>query len=109
MSVTADIAQIRQDVASLRDDFVDLRTEMRQGMRLLTLLSQLSGKLSGSENLNQTIRVMQKAIRTAMYLRIALAQLQAARMAAGDPLAWITFGITAATFAADIGMEMYGV
>ena len=41
-------------------------------------------------------------------LRLALLALQAARMAAGDPLAWAMAGLAVVEIGADVMMEMEG-
>lgn len=63
-------------------------------------------RLSGSEDLNALISQAQKAIQIANQLRLALLALQAARMAAGDPLAWAMAGIAVAEVGISIGSEM---
>ena len=81
--------------------------------RLQTVLSRslgLAARLTGDENLKRGIQTMQKAIVTANQLRLALAALQAARMAAGDPLAWamaavgvVSTIVTVSELAEDLG------
>jgi hypothetical protein len=79
--------------------------------RLQTVFYRTLGlvrRLSGDENLNRTIDIMQRAIATANRLRLAMAALQAARMAAGDPIAWATAGISFAEVGADFTTELTG-
>jgi len=77
--------------------------------RLQTVLSRslaLVRKASGSEDLNNFIDALQKAIAWINKLRLALHALQAARMAAGDPLAWAMAGIAVVEVGADVMMEV---
>jgi len=79
--------------------------------RLQTILFRSLGlvrRLSGSEDLNQAIAVIQRAISIINRLRLALAALQAARMAAGDPLAWILAGISITEVGLDVATELDG-
>jgi len=67
--------------------------------RLQTVLSRSLSfvtRLSGDENLDRFAAKCQEAIAVANKLRLALAALQAARMAAGDPIAWVMTGIAGA-------------
>lgn len=76
--------------------------------RLQTVFSRTLGlvrRLSGNENLNQTIALMQRTIAIANQLRLALAALQAARMASGDPLAWAMAGLAVG----EVAVSMYEV
>lgn len=65
-------------------------------------------RLSGSEDLKQSIDAMQRWIAVANRLRLAYAALQAARMAAGDPLAWAMAGLALAEVGVDVGTELSG-
>jgi len=65
----------------------------------------LAAQLTGDENLQRGIRTMQRAIAVANQLRLALAALQAARMAAGDPLAWAMAGLSFA----EVGVSVFEV
>lgn len=78
--------------------------------RLQTALYRSLGlvrRLSGSEDLDAFILSSQRAITIANKLRLALLALQAARMAAGDPLAWAMAGIAVGEFALD-ATDMFG-
>lgn len=80
--------------------------------RLQTILFRTLGmfkRLSGSEAIGDAITQMQRAIAIMNQLRLAMAALQAARMAAGDPLAWATFAIAGGGFlmsAGDVMMDL---
>jgi len=81
-------------------------TEVRRLQTALYRSLDLAARLTGDENLERGIRTMQRAIAIANQLRLALIALQAARMAAGDPLAWIQAGVAVGTLAMDIGTEV---
>lgn len=75
--------------------------------KLSTLLFRTMGivaKLSGSEDLDTLMATMQRAIAIANQMRLALLALQAARMAAGDPLAWALAGVAVA----EVGVSLVG-
>lgn len=77
--------------------------------RLQTVLFRTLGlvhRLSGNEDLNDAITLMQRTIAIANRLRLALAALQAARMAAGDPLAWAMAGLSLAEVGVDVVTEL---
>ena len=77
--------------------------------RLQTVLNRTLGivsRLTGDENIKEAIRAMQAAIRVANQLRLALASLQALRMAAGDPLAWAMTGIATVSVIVGVVDEM---
>jgi hypothetical protein len=63
-----------------------------QLVRILHYASRLSG---GNEDLNATINIIAQMITTAKAAQTALIALQAARMASGDPTAWLSFGLAA--------------
>jgi len=68
-------------------------------LKALAATSALQGtlgiarRLTGDENLQRGMATMQRTVGVAQQLTIALTTLQAARMAAGDPLAWVTAGL----------------
>lgn len=61
--------------------------------------------MGGSEDLDFLVGQLQKAIRLANQLRLALLALEAARMAAGDPIAWAMAGVAVAEFSVSIASE----
>lgn len=79
--------------------------EVRELQTVLSRSLALASRLTGSEDLKKSIAVMQRAIAIANQLRLALAALQAARMVAGDPLAWAMAGIAAG----EVAVSMYEV
>ena len=70
--------------------------EVRRLQTVFTRTLGLASRLTGDENLKEGIATMQRAIAIANQLRLALAALQAARLAAGDPLAWALAGLSVA-------------
>jgi len=62
----------------------------------------LAQRLTGDENLKNSLQVIQKAIMTLRTLQMAYHALQVARMAAGDPIAWLTAGTMVASAGATI-------
>jgi hypothetical protein len=85
---------------------VNVEKAYEEVRRLQTVLSRslgLAARLTGSEDLRKSIVRMQRTIAVANQLRLALAALQAARMAAGDPLAWALAGLSVT----EVGVSMY--
>ncbi len=84
---------------------VNVEQAYTQVRKLEMLFSRTLGmvqRLTGDENLNRSIGLMRRAIAVANQLRLAMAALQVARMAAGDPIAWATAGLAGAEFAFDL-------
>jgi len=71
-------------------------TDVRKLQTVLYRTLGLVERAAGNKNLTELVRQMQKAIMIANQLRLALLAVQAARMAAGDPLAWAMAGISVA-------------
>jgi len=74
--------------------------------RVQTILYRTLGLLSRAglgEDVDAAIRKVQELIRVLNMLRLSLAAFQAARAAAGDPIAVAQFAITLATTVADLG------
>lgn len=99
---------------SVGDQTVSFSLEVNVGpayediRRLQTALSRtisLATRMFGTENIPKGIKLMQRAIVISNQLRLAYAALQAARMAAGDPLAWALAGISAV----EVGVSLYEV
>ena len=77
--------------------------------RLQTVLNRSLStlrRLTRSENLQDFYREAQRAIAIANELRLALASLQALRMAAGDPLAWAMAGVATAQVVISVADEL---
>ena len=53
-------------------------------------------RFGGNESLNKLITVMQRTITTLHTLEMAIKAVQIARMAAGDPTAWLSAGFQVA-------------
>jgi hypothetical protein len=62
----------------------------------------IAQRLTGDENLQKGIQVIQKTIMTLRTLQMAYNALQIARMSAGDPIAWLTAGTMVASAGATI-------
>jgi len=60
-------------------------------------------RLTGNEDLERATAVIQRHIMVVNQLRLAYAALQAARMAAGDPLAWGMAAVAVGGFAVSAG------
>lgn len=73
--------------------------------RTLILVRRLSG---GDENIQRTIQILQNLLLVVNALRVAYRALQAARLAAGDPIAWITTGLTVAETVVSVGVVAAG-
>lgn len=70
---------------------INVEPAYRDARRLQTVLFSTLGmakRATGSEDLKKLTRDLQEALAMTNRLRLALAALQAARMASGDPLAW---------------------
>lgn len=102
---------------SIRDEGVSFSLEINVEpayediRKLQAALSRTLGlitRVSGDEDLKNFIAKAQEAIRIANELRLTLAALQAVRLAAGDPFAWIMLGVSAGTVSVDLvnAMEM---
>jgi len=85
--------------------------ELAQG-RIAELESDLAGvgrivkAISGSEDLNDLINLLLDLHRILIMVTAAMTAFQAARMAAGDPLAWLGFFVSAGTLAVGVGQMM---
>ena len=80
----------------------------REVRRLETVLYRTLGvlrRLTGSEEISYVIAKMQRAIMIANQLRLAILALQAARMAAGDPVAWALAGVSIAEVGLNVASE----
>lgn len=73
-------------------------TDIRRLQTVLYRTLSLASRLTGDEDLRRGMQTMQRAIMIANQLRLAYAALQAARLAAGDPLAWALAGVAVAEF-----------
>ena len=74
--------------------------------RVQTILYRVAGlmrRMGLSENVDAAMAKLQQIQRMVNSLRLAYAALQAARMAAGDPIAWAMAGVAIATTAFDAG------
>lgn len=104
----SNVREMREEVKQLKREVALLKIEVRTLTPLLGRTLRLVSRASGSEDFNVFVGSMQKAIMWVNRLRIALAALQAARMAAGDPLAWAMAGVGVIEIVADVIMEVQG-
>lgn len=91
---------------SLEINVKEAYAEVRRLQTVLARTLDNVAQLTGDENLKEGIRVMQRAIMIANQLRLALASLQALRMAAGDPLAWAMFGVAVMDVTVSVANEL---
>lgn len=87
----------------------DSYSEIRKLETTLVRCLSLAQRLTGDENLQRGIVTLQKAIMTLRALQMAYRSVQIARMAAGDPLAWINAGSMVATGAMTLYDAFVGV
>jgi len=93
-----DIQQLRLEVKDLQIELENADRRMRYlESRVLTVMS-LTRTFCGSDEVTIFIDWTLRALAVAQALHAALIALQVARMAAGDPTAWIGFGVATATF-----------
>jgi hypothetical protein len=78
-------------------------SEVRKLEIILIRCLNLAQRFTGDENLKNGIATIQKAIMTLRTLQMAYHTVQMARMAAGDPLAWLYAG----SMVASAGMTLY--
>jgi hypothetical protein len=78
-------------------------TEIRKLEITLVRCLNLAQRFTGDENLKNGIVTVQRAVMALRTLQMAYRAVQIARMAAGDPLAWLSAGATVAT----AGMTLY--
>lgn len=90
---------------SLEVNVKEAYTTIRELQTIFSRTLALIKQATGNEDINALITIIQKAIRITNQLRLALATLQAARMAAGDPIAWAMAGIATVEVGADVMME----
>lgn len=81
--------------------------DLRKAEMIIYRISGMVRDLSGDENLDNLMRMLQEATARANQLRLVLAALATARAAGGDPLAWIQLGVSVATVGVDLATEVY--
>lgn len=87
---------------------VDVEQAYRETLRLQRVIMGTMAQMQRMglpENVTQAMDFIQSLIRAVNALRMAYYALQIARMAAGDPLAWAQFGITAVATAGTLYAE----
>lgn len=93
----------RLEIEKVQVNLKDLEHQLLRTQTVFLQYVYLLRRTGLPENADQAITKLTQVIRIMMQARMALLAFQAARMAAGDPLAWLTFGATAAGFAFDAG------
>lgn len=104
----SNVKEMRQEVTDLKREVALLKVEVRTLTPVLSRTLRLIERASGTSSFSVFIGSMRQAIIWVNRLRIALAALQAARMAHGDPLAWAMFGVGVVEMAADVMLEVQG-
>ena len=84
-------------------------SELRKLESILFRTMGLLRRFCGSEEINEGIIQIQRLVAIVRSAQMALHALQIARMAAGDPLAWAGFAVSAATTVVLIGDVMYDI
>jgi len=93
---------------SLQTNVDDIYPRLRKVQMVLFGILGLMRKLGLPPQLDRAIAGLQRFIAMVNQARLALAALQTARMAAGDPLAWATFGLAAGSTAVSV-FDMYTI
>jgi len=81
-------------------------TAVRRLQMVLFRTLGLMRRLGLPPQIDRAIAGLQQLISTANQARLALLALQAVRMAAGDPIAWMQAGISVVTVAVSMGEMM---
>ena len=82
-------------------------SELRKLESILYRTMGLLKKFSGSEELDKAVAQVQRLIAVVRAAQIAYHALQMARMAAGDPLAWASFAVSAVSATVMAGEYVY--
>lgn len=93
----------RLEIEKVQGNLKDLEHQLLRTQTLFFQYMYLLRRMGLPENADAVVSKLTQLIRVLAQARMALLAFQAARMAAGDPLAWLTFGATAASFAYDAG------
>ena len=93
---------------SLEVNVEPAHTQIRKLQMVLFRTLGLMRRMGLPPQLDRAIAGLQRFIAMVNQARLALAAFQTARMAAGDPLAWATFGLAAGTTAASV-FDMYTI
>lgn len=104
--MSTNISMLRAEVQELERDLARLETRTTAiESRFLSLLS-LTRRLSGSESLDDLIDFMLRVYSIGMALLALLQAIQVARLAAGDPTAWLGLIVAGGTLAVSVGAYM---
>lgn len=96
------------DIKSMNQEELDKTTaSLYRYETALRSALRLAKRMGLPEEMEQQITTYQRVLRAVHQLEMAYHALQVARMAAGDPIAWVQFGITATAFAFNVGEQIY--
>lgn len=93
---------------SIQTNVEDVYPRIRKVQMILFRTLGLMRRMGLPPRLDQAIAGLQRFIAMVNQARLALVAFQAVRMAAGDPLAWATFGVAAGTAAFSV-FDMYTI
>ena len=95
------VAEARRELEALRTEMRAIERELVPYKRSLTDVVALASLLDieGAADIQRQIRLV-------WQLKLAYDALQMARMSAGDPFAWLSFGVSAVSTAVMIGNEL---
>jgi hypothetical protein len=99
--MSSNVQEVRREIRELKREINDVKKEVQIYRNLLFSTMSLMDK-TGLTNTTQIRRMITLLNR----LRMAYLSVQAARMAAGDPLAWAMAGIAVTTVGVDIYTEV---
>lgn len=105
--MSSNIQEVREQVRQLKSELGELRAVTISTTTGLNTAVSLLVRLSGDSDISRVMSLMRRSIVVANQLRIALYAVLAARMAAGDPIAWIQAGVAVGTAAALTGELAY--
>lgn len=99
--MSSNIQEMRQQIRELQNDVSSLKRDVTTCKTLFvsTLALMDRAGLKDAADIRRMIMLVQR-------LHMAYVALQAARMAAGDPLAWATAAVTGVTLAVDVATEI---
>jgi len=105
--MSSNIREVRDELQELRSEMRDVRIESRAYTSALLSGLNLARRMGLPDHMRDQITGIQRMIRMLNALKATYHAVMVARMAAGDPLAWIQAGIAVGTVAMDIGTEVY--
>jgi hypothetical protein len=100
--MSSNVSDMKQQIQDVTRDLYELNNELGNTYRLIGSLNMLTHRMGMPENVKEAMNMMYSVMHVVNSLRAAYLALQAARMAAGDPIAWAQFG--AAALATGVGI-----